>query len=105
MAKTSDPGDLSSLARRIQETRNARAGAIREVERLDALLDALLATMQTDLNERTNRAAPVASIPNEILSAIFEMFQLCNRSRTVIENITVIESLEFYMTSMVISMS
>ena len=73
MAKTSDPGDLSSLARRIQETRNARAGAIREVERLDALLDALLATMQTDLNERTNRAAPVASIPNEILSAIFEI--------------------------------
>ncbi|KIM81283.1 hypothetical protein PILCRDRAFT_821750 [Piloderma croceum F 1598] len=68
MDKTSDRGDLSSLTRRIQETKNARASAIREVERLDAQL----ATMQTNFNELTNRAAPVASIPNEILSAVFE---------------------------------
>lgn len=73
MDKTSDHGDhgdLMSFACHIQETKNARASAsaIREVERLDVQL----ATMQTNFNELTNRSAPVASIPNEILSAVFE---------------------------------
>jgi hypothetical protein len=69
MDKTSDRGDyLSSLAHRIQQTNNARAGTIREVERLDALL----AQMQAKFNDLSNRAAPVASLPNEILSTVFE---------------------------------
>jgi len=68
MSDTSTSDPLSLLACRIQETQDTRASHLREVEKLDALL----ARMQIDFNELTNRAALVASIPNEILGAIFE---------------------------------
>jgi hypothetical protein len=68
MATKADRDYLTLLAGRILETESARANALREFKRLDDLLT----TMQTNFNKLANRAAPVYSIPNEILSAIFE---------------------------------
>ena len=68
MATKSDRDYLTLLAGRILETESARANALREFRRLDDLLT----TIQTNFNKLANRAAPVYSIPNEILSAIFE---------------------------------
>jgi hypothetical protein len=59
---------LPSLARRIQEAENSRAEHLRQLRELDTLLGSLW----SQFKEITNRAAPVASLPNEILSAIFE---------------------------------
>jgi|SRR5882762_1427341 len=70
MAMLKVPGldTLPSLTGRIEEVENARADHLRELEKLDSLL----ARLKPEYNEIYNRSAPVASFPNEILSAIFE---------------------------------
>jgi len=66
---------LTLLVGRILETESARANALREFRRLDDLLT----TIQTKFNKLANRAAPVYSIPNEILSEIFEQLAFHDR--------------------------
>jgi hypothetical protein len=68
MATKADRDYLTLLAGRILETESARANALHEFRRLDDLLT----MMQTNFSKLANRAAPVYSIPNEILSAIFK---------------------------------
>ena len=68
MATKADRDYLTLLAGRILETESAHANALREFRKLDDPLT----TMQTNFNKLANRAAPIYSIPNEILSAIFE---------------------------------
>jgi hypothetical protein len=62
----SEPLLLDTLTRRIEET-SARAQKLRELEMTDTLIESL-----SQFDETKNRTAPIASLPNEILSAIFE---------------------------------
>lgn len=61
---------LSVLARRIDDTLATLDSQLSEASGLD--IDKLLAELQAEFNEITNLSAPIESLPNEVLSAVFE---------------------------------
>jgi hypothetical protein len=76
---------LSVLARRIDETQAKLDDRVREVERLDMLVAELRAEfneLRAKFNEITNLDTPIASLPTEMLAAIFNVgYSLPRRRR------------------------